>query len=103
MSTQRAGAYLRELREARGLSLATVGRRLQTSKSQVDRIERGAGETRTSLMLRYARLVGANTSKLAALLLGEPYDDDTWNDFDRLTPEQQRAVTEIIRQMIRDE
>ena len=98
MSTQSAGAYLKELREARGWSLAAVGRRLQTSKSQVVRMEQGDGETRTSLLLSYGRLVGANMRRLIAMMLDEPQQDESfWDEFDALTPEQQQAVINVIR------
>jgi transcriptional regulator with XRE-family HTH domain len=104
MGTQSAGAYLRSLREKRGLSLEEVGRALQTSKSQVQRIERGQGETRTTLFLGYARLVGANVRHAIGLLFDDPASEATfWDDFDRLTPKQQDAVLEIMRQMIGDE
>ncbi len=103
MGTQSAGAYLRELREARGWSLATVGARLQTSKSQIDRIERGRGETRTTLLLSYARLLGANIRKVIALMPDEPFVDDAeWAEFDKLSPEQQQIVIGILKEFARD-
>ena len=106
MGTQSAGAYLKQLRDMQRLSLDTVAKKLHTSKSQIDRVERGVLDTRSSLLLGYARLVGANIRYLIALLLDDPAVDDgtdPWTEFDQLTPKQRQAVIEMIRSMQRDE
>ncbi len=104
MGKTEAGMYLRERREARGLSVRAVARHLQTSKSQVDRIEAGEIDTRSSLLIRYARLVGANMERLAALFVGESYDEDSeWSEWDDLSPEQRRKALEFIRSIVRGE
>lgn len=105
MGGREAGMYLQGLREAMGLSRVKAASRLQTSKSEIERIDNGMVDPRSRLFLRYGRLVGANMRRLIALLLDEPPVDEEafWDDFDRLTPQQQDAVIEIMRQMIGDE
>jgi transcriptional regulator with XRE-family HTH domain len=58
------GAYLRALREQRGLSRAAVAAALNTGERVIYRIEGGEGDTRSSLLLRYAALVGASGDDL---------------------------------------
>lgn len=74
MSMQTAGLYLQDLRKKRGLSVPDVARELETSKSQIDRIEDGTINTRTSLFLAYARLVNADIDYLTSLALDEGVD-----------------------------
>ena len=105
MGTVEAGAYLRDCREARGLSVLAVARKLHTSKSQIERIEDGEIDTRSSLIAGFARLVNANANRLFSLLLGEPVPDtdEWWSDFDRLTPEQRHIVIGILREFVTGE
>jgi transcriptional regulator with XRE-family HTH domain len=65
------GAYLREHREARGLSATQVAAALGTGESVVYRIERGRGETRAGLLMRYGALVGASGDELMRLYTQE--------------------------------
>lgn len=71
MSTIAAGAYLWELRKAQKLSREDVAKAFETSDSQIERIERGQGETRASMLLAFARLVQGNVEHLATLLLDD--------------------------------
>ncbi len=105
MSARTAGAYLQEVREQRKLSRATVAKALQTSESQIERLDYGTTRVNGELLLAYARYIGANMRRLVALILDDPPpdDDSVWDVFDRLSPAQQRAVIEIIRQMGADE
>ena len=100
MSARHAGAYLQSLRERRKLSRAVVAKALKTSESQIERMDYGSTRVNGELVLAYARYLGANMRRVVALFLDEPVpDDDLWSDFDRLTPAQQQAVIEIMRQM----
>jgi transcriptional regulator with XRE-family HTH domain len=65
------GAYLREHREARGLSATQVAAALDTSESAIRRIENGRGETRAGLLMRYGALVGASGDELMRLYTQE--------------------------------
>ena len=69
MSLIAAGAYLRTLREAHELSRAKVATLASTHESQIERIERGGGETRASLLLSFAQVVQADLNDLALLIL----------------------------------
>jgi transcriptional regulator with XRE-family HTH domain len=86
MSMPAAGAYLWELRKARNLSRADVATTLHTSISQIERIERGDGETRASLLLGFARLVQADLLHLTDLLLAT----------DATTADGQARATQIL-------
>jgi len=65
--TKAAGAYLRRLREAKGLGRPTVANMILTSENQVKRIEDGDIDTRGSLMLAFCRAVGGNPADLERL------------------------------------
>lgn len=117
MSTQAAGAYLQELRNAGGLSREAVARQLRTSDSQVERIELGQTNTRGSVWFEFARIVGANLYHLAALLTDERatrddgvalahealqssmLTDEERRYLESLSPEARRAVLELARRM----
>lgn len=104
MGTQAAGAYLAEHRVARRLSRAAVAAHLGTSEKQIERIDAGQIDTRSSLLLGYARLVGANIRRVTGLLLGEDVAaDDPWSTFDGLAPHEQRAVIDLIRALANGE
>jgi transcriptional regulator with XRE-family HTH domain len=57
-------AYLRSLREQKGLSTAECAGALRTYEATIYRIENGQTDVRSSLMLRYAALVGASGDEL---------------------------------------
>ena len=94
MSLVAAGAYLRTLREAHELSRAKVATLAGTHESQIERIERGGGETRASLLLSFAQVVDADLNDLTSLLLGTDLTKD-----DGIQAAQQRlhAVVEDTR------
>jgi transcriptional regulator with XRE-family HTH domain len=66
-----AGMYIRTLRTAQGFSRADVAALTGTHESQVQRIENGEQETRSSLMVRIVRVVGGDIGQVATLLLDE--------------------------------
>jgi len=66
-----AGAYLRTLREARGLTRDEVAYQIGTNGVQVMRIEKGEVDTRGSLLMALARRVQANVDQLSRLLLDD--------------------------------
>ena len=105
MGTQQAGAYLELRRKQMGLSRAKVAKALRTTEKQIERIEGGEIDTRSSLIAGFARLVDANAQRLFSLLLGEPIQetDDLWAEFDRLTPAQQQIVIGLLREFLRGE
>lgn len=65
------GAYLRRLREQRGLSAAQCAGSLGTYEATIYRIEAGQSDTRVSLLMRYAALVGASGDRLMELFTAE--------------------------------
>ena len=72
MSVHAAGSYIRTLREAHQLSRDEIAAAADTSGSQVERIENGKQETRSSVLLGLVRAVRGNVEHLQQLLL----DDD---------------------------
>jgi transcriptional regulator with XRE-family HTH domain len=66
-----AGAYLESLRLAHKKSRADVARAIGPSESQIQRIEAGEIDTRSSLLFSFARYVKANFARLAELLLAD--------------------------------
>ncbi len=69
MSMQAAGMYLRTLRERRGFSREDVAHELGTDKTQIQRVENGTHDTRSSLLLGFVRVVQGNTDHVADLML----------------------------------
>jgi transcriptional regulator with XRE-family HTH domain len=97
MSTVAAGAYLALLREKNtSYSQVSIAKLLGTSKSQIQRIESGDGETRTSLMLGLARLVGGDPNEVSDLLLDPKADKEQGQRlaFERL--ERAKAIADQV-------
>lgn len=85
MSTAAAGAYLEVLRKHMHLSREKVAKQLKTSRSQIERIEGGIGETRTTQLVAFARFVQGKVDEVVALL-----------DADRTVEDGQRQAQELI-------
>lgn len=66
-----AGAYLRLLREGRGLTRASLARQLSTDDTQVERIEKGRIDTRSSLLFAFIREVRGSADQVMLLLLDD--------------------------------
>jgi transcriptional regulator with XRE-family HTH domain len=76
MSLVAVGAYLKTLREARGLTLADVASRSSTSETQVIRVESGKIDTRGSLLMHLVHAVEGDPADVFRLsLMREPSDD----------------------------
>lgn len=71
MSLVAVGAYLRKLREERGLSRADVIRRVDTNEGQIVRIEAGEVDTRASLFVALTRVLNCNLQHIQDLMLDE--------------------------------
>lgn len=65
------GAYMRAIREARGLPRSEVAYKCETSESQVVRLEAGDLDTRFSLFFAICRLTGADLYDIDELLASE--------------------------------
>ena len=76
MSLQAAGSYIRTLREARSLTREGIASAAGTSGSQVERIENGKQETRSSVLFGLARAVRGSVEQLQGLLLDEAATTD---------------------------
>lgn len=100
MSTVAAGAYLALLREKNTpYSQVSAAKMLGTSKSQIQRIESGDGETRTSLMLGLARLVGGDPHEVSDLLLDPKADKEQGQ---RLAAERLEKRAEAVVNRVSD-
>jgi DNA-binding XRE family transcriptional regulator len=64
---QEIGAYMRQKREERGLSRVQAAAFLGTSEQAIYRVEEGRVNTKSTLLLRYAALVGASGDYLVGL------------------------------------
>jgi transcriptional regulator with XRE-family HTH domain len=69
MTLQAAGAYIQRLREEARITRHALAKRVNTSDSQVIRIEQGEQETRFSLLALIIRAVDANADDIIDLLL----------------------------------
>jgi transcriptional regulator with XRE-family HTH domain len=65
------GGYLEAHRKQRGLSRVEVAARIGTNEPQVLRIEQGKIDTRSSLLARFAHVVGGDMRVVQRLLLDE--------------------------------
>ena len=68
MSKEAVGSYLRTLREMHRLGRPTVANEIKTSEGQVKRIEEGETDTRYTLFLAFADMVGANFDQIKELI-----------------------------------
>lgn len=68
MSTAAAGAYLEVLRKHQNLSRDKVAKHLKTSRSQIERIEGGIGETRLTQLVAFVRFVQGKVDDVVSLL-----------------------------------
>ena len=128
MSLVAVGAYLKTLRDARGLTLADVASLSQTSETQVIRIESGKIDTRGSLLMRIIHAVEGSADDILRLsLVTEATDGDglelyvqqgkevaqrllatqkqgqAESIFARLVPDHQRLLTELARALLGEE
>jgi transcriptional regulator with XRE-family HTH domain len=60
----RFGKHVRELREAKGWSLETLGEAAQMNELQVGHIERGASDPKLSTIVKLARAFGIRPADL---------------------------------------
>jgi transcriptional regulator with XRE-family HTH domain len=76
-ASRRRPHYLKEWREARGLTLGQVARRMPYNKSSLSRIENGLQEYKEEILLGYARLCGCQPGDLINRPPGGP--DELWS------------------------
>jgi transcriptional regulator with XRE-family HTH domain len=72
MSLSATGAYLKHLREVAGISRLALSKKVNTSDSQIIRIEQGQ-ETRGSLLAKIIKEVNANPDDVVELLVSDDY------------------------------
>ena len=72
MSLPALGAYLKRLREDAGLSRLGLSKLVNTSDSQIIRIEQGQ-ETRGSLLAKIIKVLNANPEDVVNLLVSSDY------------------------------
>jgi DNA-binding XRE family transcriptional regulator len=65
------GSYLRHHREKAGLNVTRLAAAMGVGESTVFAIEAGRRDTKATLLLRYAALVGASGDELVALFSEE--------------------------------
>lgn len=71
-----AGAYLRVLREAKGLSRAEMADRLGATETNLWRIEEDGQEPKAGLLLGFIREVRGSAADFYRLLIDSQADDD---------------------------
>lgn len=62
------GAYLRFLRDARGITVAEIAARVGIDQSQIWRIESGRTDTKGSYLFKFIAAVGGDPSDVALLI-----------------------------------
>lgn len=72
MSLPATGAYLKRLREDAGMSRLALSKKVETSDSQIIRIESGQ-ETRGSLLAKIIKVLKANADDVIDLLTSPDY------------------------------
>jgi transcriptional regulator with XRE-family HTH domain len=72
MSLSATGAYLKYLREVAGISRLALSKKVDTSDSQIIRIEQGQ-ETRGSLLAKIIKEIDANPDDVIELLISDEY------------------------------
>ena len=72
MATANATRSLREIREARGLSIEALGVLVGRNKSTVSRIERGLIEPTPETVVALAQALGMSAARARRLTLGRP-------------------------------
>jgi transcriptional regulator with XRE-family HTH domain len=65
------GAYLRRLREEKGLSVTDVASRFGTGEGQIRRIELGRVDTRFSMMVSLCEFLEGDIGDIAQLMISE--------------------------------
>lgn len=88
MSAEAAGAYLWELRKKTKLSRVAAAKRVGSVRSNIERIENGDGETRSSLLLAFTELVGGDIYHVASLFLNEKMKAEDGKELARWHMEQ---------------
>lgn len=80
MGAEAAGAYLWALRKSKRMSRDAAASKLNTSRSQIERMEYGNGDTLAPMYMAFIRLVEGDMEHVADLLLG---DETTAEDGER--------------------
>jgi transcriptional regulator with XRE-family HTH domain len=65
------GAYLRRLREGKGMTTTQVGAALDTVEAQIRKIENGAVDTRGSMLINLCLLLEGDLGDIAQLMISE--------------------------------
>lgn len=68
MGIEAAGAYLRALREGRGIGRGALAKELGIDHSQIERIEKGQTDTRGSLLLAIVVKLEGDADQVATLI-----------------------------------
>ncbi len=76
MGSKAIGAYLRTLREARRLSRAAITQLIDVTESQIERIEKGAIDTRGTMLLQLADFFNGNLEHIKRLALTKNATED---------------------------
>lgn len=123
MSLIAAGAYLRLLRERRGLSAADVASAAGTNEAQVGRIEKGEIDTRGSLLLKMVQAVQGRAEDVLKLVTDAsatiedgrrkaeealhpseptPEEQELIARLPHLSPARRRAVIQLLQSMLEE-
>jgi transcriptional regulator with XRE-family HTH domain len=74
---QAVGAYIRYLRQHKGMSATRLAADLDTSEGQIRSIEKGRTDTRTSMMANILSLLGGDMTDVAYLILSDAATEET--------------------------
>jgi hypothetical protein len=62
------GAYLRYLREARGIPATDIAEKIETNQAQIWRIEHWRSDTRSTLLFKFILAVGGDANDVFMLI-----------------------------------
>jgi transcriptional regulator with XRE-family HTH domain len=98
-ATQRRRTFLRQHREAKGLSLEVAASRLEMSAAQLSRIETGKSPYTQDFLELAAH---AYQTDVASLLMRDPSDPEAiWSLWDQAKPGQREQIVEHAKVIVR--
>lgn len=102
MTMEAVGAYIREMREGRNESRASVAHVVGTHESQLVRIEKGQQDARGSLLLAIVHHVGGDTNIVFELMAPDKTAKDGIEEARTLLNRRKRLLDSIDDEAVED-
>ena len=105
MSMEQVGRYIKQLREAQGLTQREAAARVGLHSKTIERWEAGSHEPRLTELAPYVKMLNGSLADVIELLTGDRIDQailEAAHSLARLTPAQRQLLSELARQLLHE-